>query len=131
MSLNEYKKQVDETVVESMVSFMTEWDDCDYNMEDVESCKEILYTYLDNLYAMVNPNDDDIMKRVEIVVLKLNRLNEKTDYALIETEEREAIWEIRNCRFAGRNSGYKRILNIKFFPASDSHEFPTCPFPAV
>ena len=94
MTLNEYKKQVDETVVESMVSFMTEWDDCDYTIEDVECCKEILYTYLDSLYVMVNPNDDDIMKRVEIVVLKLNRLNEKTDYALIETGEREAIWEI-------------------------------------
>ena len=72
MSLNEYKKQVDETVVESMVSFMTEWDDCDYNMEDVESCKEILYTYLDNLYAMVNPNDDDIMKDPYVLEVMTN-----------------------------------------------------------
>ena len=53
------------------------------------------------------------------------------DFSNVSFTLREAIWEIRNCRFAGRKSGYKRILNIKFFPASDSHEFPTCPFPAV
>ena len=85
------KKQVDETVVESMVSFMAEWDDCDYTMEDIKSCKEILYTYLDNFYVLENPTDDEIMKQVEIVILALNDLNEKTDYALIETGEREAI----------------------------------------
>ena len=94
MNMNQYKKQVDETVIESMISFMTEWDDCDYTMEDIESCKNILYTYLDHLAAMDNPTDDEIMKQVEITVLSLNDLNEKTDYALIETEEREAIWEV-------------------------------------
>ena len=94
MNINEYKNQVDETVVESMISFMTEWDDCDYNTEDIESCKEILYTYLDSLYVLENPTDDEIMKQVEIVILALNDLNEKTDYALIETGEREAICEL-------------------------------------
>ena len=94
MNMNQYKKQVDETIVESMISFMTEWDDCDYTMEDIEQCRKILYTYLDQLEAMDNPGDNEIMEQVRIAVLALNDLNEKTDYALIETEEREAIWEV-------------------------------------
>jgi hypothetical protein len=31
---------------------------------------------------------------VKKVVLSLNRLNEKTEYSLIETDARESIWEI-------------------------------------
>ena len=34
------------------------------------------------------------MEQVKNLVLALNRLNEKTDYSLIETDARECIWEI-------------------------------------
>ena len=34
------------------------------------------------------------MKQVEAVVLALNHLNEETDYCLIETDEREALWQV-------------------------------------
>ena len=34
------------------------------------------------------------MKEVKEVVIALNKLNAKTDYSIIETMEREAIWEI-------------------------------------
>ena len=34
------------------------------------------------------------MKHVKTLVLALNKLNEKTDYCLLETEERESICEI-------------------------------------
>ena len=47
-----------------------------------------------NNESMSNPTNDDIMEQVRILVLALNDLNEATDYALIETEAREALWEI-------------------------------------
>ena len=46
------------------------------------------------LFALVSPFVVGFMMQVEIVGLELARLDERTDYALIETGEREAIWEI-------------------------------------
>ena len=94
MNLNEYKEKVVEIVIEPMISFMEDWDDSDYTMEDVEACKTLIYTYLEALAAMAEPTDEAIMEQVKTLVLALNDLNEKTDYSLIETEAREAIWEV-------------------------------------
>lgn len=94
MNLNEYKEKVVEIVIEPMISFMEDWDDGDYTMEDVESCKSLIYTYLEALADMAEPTDEAIMEQVQTLVLALNDLNEKTDYSLIETDAREAIWEV-------------------------------------
>lgn len=94
MNLKEYKEKVMETVVEPMLSFMEEWDDCDYTADDVQHCKELMEHYLDTLAAMVAPADDTIMEQVKNLVLALNELNEEAGYSLIETEAREAIWEV-------------------------------------
>lgn len=94
MNLNEYKEKVIETVVEPMISFMEDWDDCDYTAGDVESCKTLIYNYLEALAAMTAPSDDAIMEQVKTLVLALNDLNEQAGCSLIETEAREAIWEV-------------------------------------
>lgn len=94
MNLNEYKEKVNETVVEPMISFMEDWDDCDYTTDDVEACKDLMFTYLDALSTMSEHTDEAIMEHVKTLVLALNELNEKTDYSLIETDAREAIWEV-------------------------------------
>ena len=46
------------------------------------------------LGRLEEPSDEEIMNQVKELVLALNDLNEKTDYSLIETDAREAIWEI-------------------------------------
>ena len=94
MNLNAHKEKMIEIVIEPMISFMEDWDDCDYTTEDVEACKSLICTYLEALSAMTAPSDDAIMEQVKTLVLALNDLNEKTDYSLIETEAREAIWEV-------------------------------------
>lgn len=94
MNLMEYKENVMETVIDPMRSFMEDWDDCDYTTDDVEACKDLLYTYLEALAEMEEPSDEAIMAQVKTLVLALNDLNEQTNYGLIETEAREAIWEV-------------------------------------
>lgn len=97
MDLNEYKKKVDEIVIKPMLSYMAffdEDDDCGHTAYDVEACRGLLYTYMEALAAMEEPSDDAIMEQVKAVVLALNDLNEKVDYSLIETEEREALWQV-------------------------------------
>lgn len=51
-------------------------------------------TNLKKLNKIINISDEQIMKVVEWVVLSLNKLNEKTEYAIIETDARESIYEI-------------------------------------
>ncbi len=61
---------------------------------NIYQCEEIFAKYLESLAALPTPTDKDIMNCVKKAVLVLNKLNEKTDYALIETVEREHIWKL-------------------------------------
>lgn len=94
MNLNEFKEKTTELVTEPMISFMEDWDDCDYTRDDVNRCQKLIFSYLETLATMSSPTDDEIMEQVKVLVLGLNDLNEETDYSLIETEAREAIWEV-------------------------------------
>lgn len=65
----------------------------DYGLEEIEQCKAILTTYKSALESTKNLTDDSIMEHVKNCVFSLNELNESCDYSLIETEEREMLWE--------------------------------------
>ena len=98
MNIAKYQKQIQEQIIAPMTEFMAETIDedgsCDYTQEDIDACERLLNNYVASLAALTQPTDQAIMQQVKSVVLALNKLNEETDYALIETEEREAIWEV-------------------------------------
>ncbi len=94
MNLAFYRTQVAETVVQPMIDFIEEYDGDGYTREDVQTCEKLLLEYLDTLNALPAPSDEAIMKLVKHLVLSLNDLNEATDYNLIETDAREAIWSV-------------------------------------
>lgn len=94
MDLNAYLQSLTDTVTGPMLEYMTEAEIEDYTADDVARCGKLLEEYLTALAALEAPTDGDIMAQVEQVVLALNELNEELDYALIETVEREAIWEL-------------------------------------
>ncbi len=98
MNAIKYKEKIITTVAEEMLSFMNDCEedggDAGFTANDVEECKEILFNYVDALAELEDPTDDEILAEVETAVVALNELNENADYTLIETVEREAIWEI-------------------------------------
>ncbi|MBQ9746055.1 MAG: hypothetical protein IJW21_04465 [Clostridia bacterium] len=98
MNILLYKEKIITNVVEEMISYMQsieeDGDDAGFTADDVEECKEILFDYIDALDELEDPTDEDIMAEVESTVIALNELNENTEGNLIETVEREAIWEI-------------------------------------
>lgn len=92
MNMQEFYDRIVEDVAEPMLNFMQECgDDAEFSADDVENCKTILKNYVDKLATLSEPTDDEIMAQVKIAVLALNELNEATDYAMIETFERESI----------------------------------------
>ena len=95
MDINKFKSMLADNVIAPMLAFMTECgEDCEFSKKDVQKCEKILTEYLDALAALNEPSDKDTMECVKKAVLALNKLNEKTDYALLETEERENIWAL-------------------------------------
>ena len=94
MDLNAYLEKLKNDVTDPILEYMTEAEIDDYTAEDVARCGELLTEFLTALSELDEPEDDAIMAQVEQVVLALNELNEELDYALIETVEREAIWEL-------------------------------------
>lgn len=94
MDLELYKEKTTDTVINMMIDFIEEWGGEGYTKEDVDACEGLIHRYLEALAALSPVNDEAIMEQVKILVLALNDLNEATDYSLIETEAREAIWEV-------------------------------------
>lgn len=94
LDLTAYEADIQENIVDPMLDFMAELDGEDYTEADVETCREALMAYLRALNALEAPDDEAILAQVEAVVLALNDLNERTDYTMIETGEREALCEI-------------------------------------
>ena len=92
MDIDKYKTMLSEDVIGLMLRFMEECGEgADFTREDVAKCEAILIHYLESLVALSNPTDEAIMDCVQEAVLALNQLSEDTDYAMIETEERESI----------------------------------------
>lgn len=73
---------------------MNDCEDCGFAQKDIAKCETLILEYLVALESITEPTNKAIMKHVKKLVLALNKLNEKTDYCLLETEERESIWEI-------------------------------------
>ena len=86
MSLEDLKNSLGEDVLTSMYEYLIP-------EEDVKTCEEILLEFIDAL-SRADENKEIIMGQVKETVLALNVLNEKCEYELIETDQREDI-----CKF--------------------------------
>jgi len=75
----------------SMLEYM-EITNPSYTKTDVEECVKILNSYISAISN--SKSKDEGMEIVKTTVEKLNKLNEKCDFELIETSEREQIAEI-------------------------------------
>ncbi|NGM65427.1 hypothetical protein [Sphingobacterium sp. SGR-19] len=75
----------------SMISYMKEAEPS-YGHDDVNKCVDILKEYLQKISESKSKVEGEEI--VESTVISMNRLNEKCDYGLIETGEREQIADI-------------------------------------
>ena len=88
----EWTKRRDQLIT-GMTEYMADGD-VGYAQEHVDRCAEIVDAYMASLRALAAPDQVAIMQFVQTAVLQLNELNEVTEGALIETGEREALWEL-------------------------------------
>ncbi len=97
MDIVKFKNLLADKVISGIISYMGFFDEdeeCPFTKADVAKCEQILSDYLESLAVFSNPTNQEIMDCVQETVLALNQLNEDTDYSMIETEERENIWEL-------------------------------------
>jgi len=95
MEVEKYKKLIKETVISPLKEILKELKrDCGYTSFSVWICEVILTSYIKRLNKVTNPSDEEILKIVKKAVLSLNKLNDSTQGCLIDTEVREAIYEI-------------------------------------
>ncbi|MBQ7378798.1 MAG: hypothetical protein IJW70_03845 [Clostridia bacterium] len=94
MNMEDYKKQLQNSVIAPMTEYMQDCADCGFTKKDVEELEFLVMRYLDSLEGLKEPSDQKILEQVKVLVLALNDLNEKTEYSMIETVEREAICEL-------------------------------------
>jgi len=76
-----------------------------YSQNDIDDCCNILTNYTENI--LKSTSREDGMTIVEFAIKKLNDLNEKCEFDLIETNEREQIAVI--IILGGNKMGYNSI----------------------
>lgn len=76
-----------------------------YSQNDIDECCNILTNYTENI--LKSTSREDGMTIVEFTIKKLNDLNEKCEFDLIETNEREQIAVI--IILGGNKMGYNSI----------------------
>lgn len=98
MNLDRLHSMITEIVIDPMLDYMKyfeeDGEECPYTKEQVYQCESLLKNYLAALAALEEATDEVIMDQVKEVILALNELNEETDDSLIETEAREALWQV-------------------------------------
>jgi len=85
--MKETLKQLKEDMIDFIVPGETA-----YSNDDVEECLKIISNFLQKIKS--TNSKEEGMQIVKNIVISLNDLNEKCEYELIETDQRELIAEI-------------------------------------
>lgn len=99
MTFAEFDQRLTDEVLTPMRSFLQicldEDGEADFSEKHIEKCAELMCEYGKTLSGLTEPQgvsrDKKIMAAVKKLTLALNKLNEETDYAMLETDERESI----------------------------------------
>ncbi|WP_300691575.1 hypothetical protein [Chryseobacterium sp.] len=100
-------KHIDSLILDlkkNMEDYMNE-NNPSYTQDDVNECVLLISNYV--VKVLGSKSKEEAIEIVKSTVLKLNNLNEKCDYSLIETNEREQIAEI--IILAGHEKGYNTV----------------------
>ena len=98
MTTQEFTARREAEVTAPMLEYYRSWSaegEGSYTEKHIQKCADLLDAYAAEIAAIDAPvgagRDKKIMSAVKKVVLALNKLNEKTDYEMLETDERESI----------------------------------------
>ncbi len=72
--------------------YMQDSEDISYTEKDILKCENIVNEYLEKLPSTKSKKEG--LKLVQKTVVALNKLNEKCDYELLETDQRELVCTI-------------------------------------
>jgi len=96
-NLQVFKEKKNEDILRSMIDYLNfaleesdDDSDCGYTQENIDECAAILDNYIDEL-EKCKQDETLIMECLKNVILELNNLNEKCDYSIIETDQREYL----------------------------------------
>lgn len=98
MTIQEFKARREAEVTAPMLEYYRSWaedGEGGYTEKHIQKCADLLDAYAAELSAIDAPagakRDKKIMAAVKKVVIALNKLNAKTDYEMLETDERDNI----------------------------------------
>ncbi|MBE6585586.1 MAG: hypothetical protein E7645_03565 [Ruminococcaceae bacterium] len=99
MTFVDFEQRLTDEVVTPMQEYLklclSDGGEADFSEKHIEKCAELVRTYGKTLSQLSDSQgaarDKKIMAAVKKLILALNKLNEKTDYAMLETDERENI----------------------------------------
>ncbi len=69
-----------------LIDIRNEEDDCGFCTRQVMALRKLLLKYLKKLAKLKAPTDEEILKQMKKLVHSINKLNNKTDLCMLESE---------------------------------------------
>jgi len=84
-------EQIKDKVVKGMLDYLSEWNVEHYTPPDVKTIEKLLVDYLNKMKTLKQNKENYYRSIVKSLNLELNRINDKCDGPIIETDQREDI----------------------------------------
>lgn len=83
MELKQYKKRLDDEIIEPLIEKRNEDDDCGFNSRQVMMVRKLVIKYAKSL-SKLKGKEEKILKQMKKLILELNKINRNSDYCMLE-----------------------------------------------
>ena len=83
MELKQYKKRLDDEIIEPLIEKRNSDDDCGFNSRQVMEVRKLVIKYAKTL-SKLKGKEEKILKQMKKLIYAINKVNRKSDYCMLE-----------------------------------------------
>lgn len=83
MELKQYKKRLDDEIIEPLIEKRNSDDDCGFNSRQVMGVRKLVIKYAKTL-SKLKGKEEKILKQMKKLIYAINKVNRKSDYCMLE-----------------------------------------------
>jgi hypothetical protein len=83
MELKQYKKRLDDEIIEPLIEKRNSDDDCGFNSRQVMEVRKLVIKYAKTL-SKLKGKEEKVLKQMKKLIYAINKVNRKSDYCMLE-----------------------------------------------
>ncbi|MBR2296440.1 MAG: hypothetical protein IKA43_03430 [Clostridia bacterium] len=91
MDIKQYKKRIDNEIVDPLIEARNADDDCGFCSRHVMMLRKLVIKYMKTVNKIKNGNEEKILKHMKKLIFAINKINRNADYCMLESELGEEL----------------------------------------